>query len=110
VRELGREGFLTADELLTVLRRLAEAQVPVTLGRTRGGALSLEETGGALVARLGEHPAFQLSAATLRGGWCTAPNAATDCWLIDVDLHGDGCEMLVDRLRFMTFTQLTVPP
>jgi hypothetical protein len=76
----GREGFLTGAQVLAVLRKLRDAEAPVTLGVVAAGTLSLTEQGGAVTAWMNAEPAFRIDPAPCRGGWLTAPGPAHPFW------------------------------
>jgi len=96
---LGRQGFLTPTEALSVLRTLSQAQAPVTLGGVTPGVLSLHEEADAVTVLVSGTPVLRLDRATFRGGWCNAPGANAPFWDVALDLHGDGCGPILDRLR-----------
>lgn len=107
--ELGREGFLAPADAFAVLRRLAEAHAPVTLGGVTPGFLSLDEQPEAVTVLLSGTPIVRLDRSTFRGGWCTGPRAHAPFWDVALDLHGDGCEGLGDRLRYRRSIELQHP-
>jgi hypothetical protein len=106
---LGREGFLTASETIAVLRKLADAQAPVTLDGVTAGALSLDEQADSVTVFLSGEPVCRLDPGNLRGGWCSAPSNHANNWNINIDLHGEGCQPLAARLRFRTTLQINHP-
>jgi hypothetical protein len=108
--DLGHERFLTPEEALSILRRLCENNSRATLNVVTPGTLSIEECAACVTVFLADTPIFQLDPATFRGGWCSGASADARHWNIDIDLHGEGCKPLLERLRYHRAVQLQYPP